>query len=235
MSIQVAAKLGYLMRTNIEGIGGLSALTVTILKRAGLRYAGEVRDALVYDGKIPGVGEGRRLEIARALALHGSWPVDTNGHNYSHTFVALSGYAMGFADGNTEAERTAMNQLLSFKIVNDLTIVAMKDRVLAAYARSKPFVDFRIAIKHDVRGIGTMKAECVIGVGVDTINEMLRCWNPAQREAVKGEAMVHFGGAPSRIGEIKMFFEPGEGFILLKPPSERPVDRFAEKCATVRF
>ena len=226
MSIHDAAKLGHLMRTNIGAVPGLSALTVTILKRAGLRYAGEVRDSLVYDGKIPGVGEGRRLEIARALALHGSWPVDSNGHNYSHTFVALRAHEIGLADGKAVAERAAMTQVLRFEAISKFSVASMKDRILAAYAKKIGYVGFRIAVEHDVPGIGPMAAESEIMISVDGMNEMLRAWNPALREPVKGNLLLKVEDAPPREAEVVMKFEPCSGTLFLKPPDDEAMVRF---------
>jgi hypothetical protein len=229
MSIQDAAHLGHLMQVNIADIRGLSQRTVTILKRAGIRHVADVRDALVCHGKIPGVANERRSEIKLALESQGSWPPDIHEHCRSHLFVAVRAHKMGFAEGKAEAERVAMNQTLDFQATTQFTVASMKDRVLEGYEKHIDFVGFWAFIKYDVPGIGQMIAKCEILFSLESMSKMLRAWNPALRESVRGTLCLRFGDAPPREGEIVMKFDSCSGTLFLKPPDKNAQDRFDDE------
>jgi hypothetical protein len=234
MSIHDVARLGQAMQTDITAIHCLSPRTIKILEDAGFRTVADLRDAVIEDDKIPGVAKERRLEIERALMALGALPGPFDEHEpkrKSHLFVALQSHAIGLEDGKAAAERAAMNQMLSFAAVNDFTVGTMKDRVLVAYAKGNALMGFRISVTHHVPGIGPMNAQCGLTVSVDGMNEMLRRWNPTMREVVKGDVIMQFDGAPSRVGEISMLFEPCEGIVRLKPACDRPVRHAAYERA----
>ena len=189
----------------------------------------DVRDALVCDGKIPGVANERRSEIKHALENQGSWPSDIHEHSHSHMFVAIRTYKMGYAEGKAEAERAAMRQTLDFQATRQFTVATMKDRVLEAYDRHIDFVGFWAYIEYDVPGIGQMITKCEILFSRESMSKMLRAWNPALREPVRGNTCLRIGDAPPREGEIMMKFDSCSGTLFLKPSDKNAQDRFGNE------
>lgn len=215
-------------------IPGLSTKTVSALKESGMDTAGQVRDRLMSNQPIPGIGLKREDEIAEGLDMMG---VGLWGSHYnSYTTTALASYDAGLAEGAAEKEREFLTQKLVFAVVDPrISVEKVKDKLLEAYGRRASFLAMRIIIKYDVPGIGNMAMGCDLGLSVDGVNTMLRAWNPAEpKKMISGDAVVSFNGPNARECDISIELLTFSGTMIAKPPDERAAERYREAFGTGR-